>query len=301
MLKEVKKLKIYVPATSANLGPGFDSLGLALDLNNEISIKPSDFLTISIKGEGSNKPKLKTNNQFVSIFYNFYIKLIGRRDNFRFEFYNNIPFSRGLGSSSAVIVSAIASAYHLSGVTLSRESILNKALFYETHPDNIAPAVHGGFTASLTVRNEKVITQKKDIPSYLKAIMVIPNKPMSTFKSRAKMPKNISVQKAVFNLSHSAVLTAAFFNEDWKILQAASQDKLHQYVRMSAMRELFEVQKTALQNGALMSTLSGSGSSFFSMAYEDEAENLQKKLKESFPHFRVEIYDFNNIGYRIED
>jgi len=294
-------LKIHVPATSANLGPGFDSLGLALDLNNIIAIKPSDFLTISIKGEGSNRPKLKTNNQFVSIFYNFYIKLMGRRDNFRFEFYNTIPFSRGLGSSSAVIVAAIASAYHLAGVSLSREAILNKALFYETHPDNIAPAVFGGFTASLTVKSERVVTQKKEIPSYLKAVMVIPNKPMSTFKSRAKMSKNVSMQKTVFNLSHSAVLTAAFFNEDWKTLQVASQDKLHQHLRMSAMRELFEVQKIALLNGALMSTLSGSGSSFFSMTYEDDAQNLKKKLQEHFPQFRVEIYDFNNHGYLIED
>lgn len=292
---------IQTPATSANLGPGFDSLGLALDLNNQVTIKPSDFLTISIKGEGSHKPKLKTNNQFVSIFYNFYIKLIGKRDNFRFEFQNNIPFSRGLGSSSAVIVSAIASAYHLADVVLSRESILNKALFYEPHPDNIAPAVYGGFTASLTLKNEKVITQKKEIPSYLKAVMVIPNRPMSTLKSRAKMPKNISMQKTVFNLSHSAVLTAAFFSEDWKILQVASQDKLHQQMRMGAIRELFEVQKIALQNGALMSTLSGSGSSFFNMVYEDEALSLQKKLQEKFVNFRVEIYDFNNIGYSITD
>jgi homoserine kinase len=294
-------LIIRTPATSANLGPGFDSLGLALDLNNQVSIKPSDFLTVSIKGEGSNKPKLKTNNQFVSIFYNFYIKLIGKRDNFRFEFQNNIPFSRGLGSSSAVIVSAIASAYHQAGVTLKRESILNKALFYEPHPDNIAPAVYGGFTASLTLKNERVITQKKEIPSYLKAVMVIPNRPMSTLKSRARMPKNITMQKTVFNLSHSAVLTAAFFNEDWKVLQAASQDKLHQQVRMNAMRELFEVQKIALQNGALMSTLSGSGSSFFSMVYEDEAVSLQKKLQEKFVNFRVEIYNFNNTGYTISD
>ena len=292
---------IHVPATSANLGPGFDSLGLALNLNNNISIKSSDFLTISIKGEGSNRPKLKTNNQFVSIFYNFYIKLMGRRDNFRFEFHNNIPFSRGLGSSSAVIVSAIASAYHQAEVTLSRESILNKALFYEPHPDNIAPAVFGGFTASMTVKNEKVITQKKEIPSYLKAVVVIPNKPMSTQKSRAKIPKSVSMQKTVFNLSHSAVLTAAFFNEDWKVLQLASQDKLHQHIRMNAMRELFEVQKVALLNGALMSTLSGSGSTFFNMTFEDEAEHLKKKLQENFPQFRVEIYDFNNTGYTIEN
>lgn len=299
--EEGDTLIIHTPATSANLGPGFDSLGLALDLNNQITIKSSDFLTVSIKGEGSSKPKLKTNNQFVNIFYNFYIKLIGKRDNFRFEFQNNIPFSRGLGSSSAVIVSAIASAYHLADVKLSKEAILNKALFYEPHPDNIAPAVYGGFTASLTLKNESVITQKKEMPSYLKAIIVIPNRPMSTQKARAKMPKNISMAKAVFNLSHSAVLTAAFFNEDWKVLQAASQDKLHQQVRMSAMRELFDVQKTALLNGALMSTLSGSGSSFFNLVYEDDAVSLQKILQEKFRNFRVEIYDFNNTGYTILD
>jgi homoserine kinase len=152
----------------------------------------------------------------------------------------------------------------------------------------------------MTVKNERVITQKKEIPSYLKAVVVIPNKPMSTQKSRAKIPKSVSMQKTIFNLSHSAVLTAAFFNEDWKVLQLASQDKLHQNLRMNAMRELFEVQKVALLNGALMSTLSGSGSTFFNMTFEDEAKHLQKKLSESFPQFRIEIYDFNNTGYTIE-
>jgi len=292
---------IKVPATSANLGPGFDTLGLAIELNNEITIKPSDYLTISLKGEGSNKPKLRTNNQFVNIFYNFYIKLMGRRDNFRFEFMNNIPFSRGLGSSSAVIVAAIASAYHMAGVHLPREAILDRALFYEPHPDNIAPAALGGFTASLVVKNEKVYSQKKEIPDYLKAIIVIPDKPMSTAKSRARLPRSISMQKAVFNLSHASVLTAAFFNEDWKMLRVASQDKLHQSIRMSAMKELFYVQETALLNGALMSTLSGSGSSFFNLVFEEDAQKLQKKLQETFPKFRVELYDFNNTGYQITE
>jgi homoserine kinase len=293
-------LIIKVPATSANLGPGFDSLGLAIELNNIITIKESNFTTVSIKGEGENRPGIKTNNQFVNIFYNFYTKLVGKRDNFRFEFHNHIPFSRGLGSSSAVIVSAIASAYEMAGVKLSKESILNKALFYEPHPDNIAPATYGGFTASFIIKNERVFTQKKELPNYLKAVMVIPNKSMSTNRSRAKMPKSISMQKAIFNLSRSSVLTAAFFNEDWSMLKMASEDKLHQSVRMNGMRELYKVQKTALLNGALMSTLSGSGSSFFNMVYEDDALLLQEKLQKSFPKFRVEVYDFNNSGYIIE-
>ncbi|HIP46742.1 MAG TPA: homoserine kinase [Campylobacterales bacterium] len=293
-------MTIKVPATSANLGPGFDSLGLAIELNNIITIKHADFISVSIKGEGSNKPGIKTNNQFVNIFYNFYIKLVGRRDNFRFEFNNFIPFSRGLGSSSAVIVSAIAAAYEMAEVSLSKEAILDKALFYETHPDNIAPAVHGGFTASMAVKNEHVYTQKKEIPSYLKAVMVIPNKSMSTAKSRAKMARNVAMQKAIFNLTHTAVLTAAFFNEDWSVLRLASEDKMHQNLRMNGMRELYHVQKTALLNGALMSTLSGSGSSFFNLAYQDDAPLIQERLKAEFPRFRVEVYDFNNSGYLIE-
>jgi len=293
-------LKIRVPATSANLGPGFDTLGLALSLYNEITIKPSNFLSVSISGEGENRPGIKTNNQFVNIFYNFYIKLVGRRDDFRFEFKNQIPFSRGLGSSSAVIVSAIAAAYEMAEVTMSKEGIVDKALFYESHPDNIAPAAHGGFTASMAIKNDKVFTQKKEIPSYLKAVMVIPNKSMSTAKSRAKMSKNISMQKAVFNLTHATVLTAAFFNEDWSVLRLASEDKLHQSIRMNGMRELYKVQKSALLNGALMSTLSGSGSSFFNLVYEDDANFLEKKLKESFPKFRVEVFNFDNNGYLIE-
>ncbi len=291
---------IKVPATSANLGPGFDSLGLAIALHNTISIKPTDFISVSIKGEGANKPGIKTNNQFVNIFYNFYVKLVGKRENFRFEFDNQIPFSRGLGSSSAVIVSAIAAAYEMAEVPLSKEAILDKALFYETHPDNIAPAVHGGFTASMAIKGERVYTQKKTIPNYLKAVMVIPNKSMSTAKSRAKMARNISMQKAVFNLTHTAVLTAAFFNEDWSVLRLASEDKMHQNLRMNGMRELYQVQKTALLNGALMSTLSGSGSSFFNLAYQDDAGIIEERLKKAFPKFRVKVYDFNNSGYLIE-
>ncbi len=153
----------------------------------------------------------------------------------------------------------------------------------------------------MTVKGEKVITQKKEIPSYLKVVMVIPDRPMSTNQSRAKLPKNYSMQKTVFNVSHAAVLTAAFFNEDWKTLKLASEDMMHQNIRMKMLKELYEVQKIALMNGALMSTLSGSGSSFFSMVHEDDALYLHQKLKKQFPKFRVETYNFNNIGYKFSE
>ena len=123
-------MTISVPATSANLGPGFDSLGLAVDLRNRVEFHHSKFFSVSIKGEGENNPRLKGNNLFVSIFNEHYNRLTKKKQNFKFTFYNQVPMSRGLGSSSAVIVSAIASAHEAAGIRVSKRRILNHALVY---------------------------------------------------------------------------------------------------------------------------------------------------------------------------
>ncbi len=292
-------MTISVPATSANLGPGFDSLGLAVDLRNVVEFHPSRFFSISIKGEGEGNPRLKGNNLFVSIFNEHYKALTQKRQNFKFTFHNQIPMSRGLGSSSAVISSAIASAHEAAGVRVSKRRILNHALVYEPHPDNITPAIMGGFTAS-AVEKQKVFSQKKHLPSYLKAVVVIPNKPISTAKSRTSLPRSYSKENAVFNLSHTALTVAAFFNEDWEMLRLASQDRFHQKIRMKLLPELFSVQKVAYEGGALMSTLSGSGSTFFSMAYDTDAPAIHEKLQLKFPDFRVKTLDFDNNGLIVE-
>ena len=286
---------ISVPATSANLGPGFDSLGLAVELRNRVEFHPSKFFSVSIKGEGENNPRLKGNNLFVSIFNDHYNRLTEKKQKFKFTFYNQIPMSRGLGSSSAVIVSAIASAHEAAGIRVSKRRILNHALFYEPHPDNITPAVMGGFNAA-TVEKNKVFSQKKHLPDYIKAIVVIPNKPISTAKARTLLPKSYSKENAIYNLSHTALSVAAFFNEDWEILKLASQDRFHQKARMKTLPELFSVQKIAYESGALMSTLSGSGSTFFSMAYDEDAPMIANKLSQKFPDFIVKVLDFDNDG-----
>lgn len=154
-------MKVVVPATSANLGPGFDALGLALSFHNEIKIKKSKFFSISVKGEGSTNPRLKKNNVFVNIFYDTYMKFKDTKDNFRFEFKNNIPLARGMGSSSAVIIGAIGAAYYAAGLGVPKHQILNDALYYESHPDNITPATYGGFTSSI-VESNQVFHQKKN-------------------------------------------------------------------------------------------------------------------------------------------
>ncbi len=293
-------MRISVPATSANLGPGFDTLGLAISLHNQVSIKPSKFHSVSLKGEGSNNPVLKDNNMFIAIFNDFYHNLSHKKRHFRFEFSNEIPLSRGLGSSSAVIVSAIASAYAIEGIQIEKEKLLNLALAYESHPDNITPAVMGGFNVA-TVHENEVNFIKKDMPRSLKAIVVIPNRPMSTQLSRKALPFKYSKEDAVFNISHSSLLTAAFINEDWQMLRAASLDKIHQKYRMKQMPELFDVQKTALKHGSLMSTLSGSGSTLFSIAFNEDAKRIENELNKRFPHFRVLTRGFDNDGVVVKD
>ena len=293
-------MKISVPATSANLGPGFDTLGLALNIRNQVIIKPARFHSVSLKGEGSDNPKLKDNNMFISTFNDFYHNLSSKKQQFRFEFQNEIPLSRGLGSSSAVIISAIASAYAIEGIKLDNKKLLNLALSYESHPDNITPAVMGGFTVS-TIHENEVYFIKKDIPKTLKAVVVIPNRAISTNLSRKTLPFKYSKEDAIFNISHSSLLTAAFMSEDWRMLKKASKDRFHQYYRMKQMPELFAVQKVALRNGALMSTLSGSGSTFFNIVYSKDAPRVVKKLQENFPHFNIFACDFDNTGISIED
>jgi len=286
---------ITVPATSANLGPGFDTLGLAIKMRNSVSIKPSKFHSVSLKGEGSKNNKLKDNNMFVNIFNDFYFNLSKRKSNFRFEFYNEVPLSRGLGSSSAVITSAIASAYAIADVKITKQQILNLALSYEPHPDNIAPAVLGGFTVS-TVENHEVKVLKKNLPYELQSIVVIPNRPISTAQSRKTLPVKYTKEEAIFNISHSSLLTAAMFSENWDMLKIASADIFHQQYRMKSMPELFAVQKLALESGALMSTLSGSGSTFFNLVHRSDAKNICNILRKAFPHFNILIFDLDNDG-----
>lgn len=290
---------IQVPATSANLGPGFDALGLAVSLYNEIEITRAKFSSIAIFGEGEDNIKLKRNNLFLSIFNEIYSELTGKKDTFRIIFKNQIPFSRGLGSSSAVITSAIASAYAMAEFKVDKNVVLNKSLIYENHPDNIAPATLGGFVSSV-VNNSQVISLKKFIKDDIKAVVVIPDKPMSTKESRTKLPKSYSMSECVNNLSHASFLTACFFEERYELLKVAAKDMMHEDIRMKSLPELFDVRKTAYENGALMSTLSGSGSTMLNIAYKNDATNLKDRLKDKFKSFRVEILSFDNDGFIIK-
>lgn len=298
-------MNFSVPATSANLGPGFDSLGLSLNLRNYFSIQHSKKGEISLLGEGSENPRFLSNNLFVKIFTKIY-RSLGGEGEFSFSFYNNIPLSRGLGSSSAVIVGAIFSAYKMAGEIPNKQVVLDIALQYERHPDNITSAVFGGFNSAILNAwhgidgVKSIVSIKKRIPKNIKAVVVIPNKPIYTKYSRSILPKYYSSRDCVFNISHSSLLSSAFFSERWDILREASLDCIHESMRMRSMPVLFKIQKSALANGALMSTLSGSGSTIISVCHTCECSSLKSILSTEFPYFRVLALDFDNDGVKIE-
>jgi len=289
---------ITVPATSANLGPGFDTLGLALNLRNEIEIKPAEYLSVEIYGENASYLRTLKRNYFVEIFSEIYKNLTDKEPKFAFKFNNKIPLSRGLGSSSAVIVAAITAAYEAAQVPYKKDKIINTALNYEPHPDNITPATLGGFCVA-KIRKNKVFFLKKFIPTSLRAVIVIPNKPVSTAKSRNTLKTHYLLKDVVTNISSTAMITAAFFSEKFEILKYIVEDKIHQEMRMKNMPELFRIREIALREGALMSTLSGSGSTFFNLAYKDDAYNIYNALKDNFKDFEVKILYFDNVGVKV--
>ena len=325
---------VRIPATSANLGPGFDSLGLALSLYNDFQVKPSILQSIKIKGEGEGIPKLIKDNNFIKIFKetcesiesgdlsqntrkncaNLPKKstnqIINPKDspkppkanflqkNFSFYLENQIPISRGLGSSSAVIVGAIVSAFQILGIKYTKDMIINRALKYEKHPDNITPAVNGGFNVAM-LKNNRVFFVKTRIASDIKAVVVIPNKPISTKHSRRAIPRQIALQDAVFNLSRASMIASIFAQKRWQLLKVVGDDKIHQDLRMGLFPALFSVRKEAMKNGALMSVLSGSGSSFLNICYRDDAPKIAGILAKKFSEFRVLDLEFDNNGISI--
>jgi len=289
---------ISTPATSANLGPGFDTLGLALNLRNEVEIEFSNVEKVEIYGENAEYLKKLPNNMFVNIFSEVYEKLTGHKPICSYKFNNKIPISRGLGSSSALISAAITAAYEMAEIPYKKDKILNYALTYEHHPDNITPAILGGFCVA-KVKKNRVYFLKKFIPNSIKAVVVIPNKTISTNYSRGTLKEFYALNDVVTNISSSSMITAAFFSEKFELLRNVVEDKIHQESRMKAVPELFKVREIALREGALMSTLSGSGSTYFNLVYKDDAYNVFSALKSYFPEFNVKILNFDNLGVKV--
>ena len=207
-----KSVTVRVPATSANCGPGFDSLGLALTLYNDFTFTISDEtfgFSLEVEGEGKDSFHASGRNMAFASFLAVWNKITDhKRIGIDVHMHNQVPKSRGLGSSSTAIVAGVTAASILSGANLTLDEILQEANAMEGHPDNVAPAIYGGFTISF--QENSVAHTLRTIPKMpLQFIAVVPDMQLATHMAREAIPKEIPHPDAVFNSSRTALLVAA--------------------------------------------------------------------------------------------
>ena len=257
-------ITIRIPATSANLGPGFDSLGLALDLWNETIITLAIEYSVQVNGEGRERLSPGENNLIIRTAQQFAEHVGKRLPPFHLDCVNHIPLSSGLGSSAAAKLTGLLGANALLGKPLSKDEILNLAAEMEGHPDNVAPALLGGLVVS-TVEDGKVLAHKisleanSDYPIHI--TVVIPEFHLSTQQARLALPDHVTMKDAVHNLSRAVLVTEAFRTGDLDLLGKVMTDTLHQPYRLQLIPGGRQAMDAAKESGAAAAVLSGAGPS----------------------------------------
>jgi len=274
------KILIKVPATSANLGPGFDSLGLALDLWNETVVTLAIEFSVRVKGEGADKLATSKNNLIVHAAQRLADSAGRSLPPFHADCANQIPLSSGLGSSAAATLTGLLAGNALLGNPFLREEILTIATEMEGHPDNVAPALMGGLVVS-TMENDKVIARQIPTASPLHVTFVLPDFHLPTKEARAALPEKVSMKAAVHNISRAVLVTEAFRNGDMDLLSKAMTDTLHQPYRLPLIPGAQSAMEAAKEAGAAAVALSGAGPSLIAFSSKAEA-GIGKAMKRAF-------------------
>lgn len=276
------RVRVTVPATSANCGPGFDALGLALQLYNEIELAEADGLDVRIEGEGAERLP-RDDRSLVVRGARLVYEAAGRPfRGLRVRQWNRIPPSRGLGSSATAWLGGILGANVLVGRALSPGAAMELAVRQEGHPDNVAAALHGGLTVTCWDGEARAVVTLP-VPAGLRFVVLVPDREASTAHARAALPQSYPRADAVFNVGRTALLLAAFARERWDLLGAAMADRLHQPYRARALFPWLErVFAAARGAGALGAALSGAGPSVLAVTREAEAAAVAGAMQEAF-------------------
>jgi homoserine kinase len=255
----VKRVKVRVPATTSNLGPAFDAAGLALSLYNELTLEwhqGSGEPIFEIEGEGAATLPRTAENVIARAAQTV---LAGRSGRLVFKCHNRIPTARGLGSSAAAVVAGLLAANALLGKeALSQEDLLEYAVAFEGHPDNVAPALLGGLVGSVKTR-QKPLAFTLDPHPDLRAVVCIPSFELATATARSVLPKTYLREDAVDNAARAFLLGSALEKGRWGRLAVAMEDRFHQPYRASLVKGMSSVIKAAQQAGACGAALSGAG------------------------------------------
>lgn len=291
-------INVLVPATTANLGPGFDSLGLALDLYNKFSFEE---IPEGIEINGCvDKDINEQNLVYISMLRTF--DILGYKPRgLKINIDGDIPISRGLGSSASCILGGVIGANELVGRILDKEQILKLATEIEGHPDNIAPALFGGLVVSL-MEEDNIYHNQINIVEGIKFIGLVPDFTLSTAEAREVLPSNILYKKAVDNISRVSLLISALSNGRWDLLKPGLKDNLHQPYRGELIPGFNEIISASYELGALGAYLSGAGPTIMAIVREEDENyirEIKKYLKDSGRNFNVLDLKVNLTGARI--
>ncbi len=298
-------ITVFVPATSANVGPGFDTIGLALALGNTVSFQEAEGCTV-VSEDGQPVPTGPDNLVYhaAQVLY----QECGRPfKGLELRQRSPIPVTKGLGSSSACIVAGLIGANALLRNPCTREELLTIAAGMEGHPDNVAPALLGGCVASC-IEKGRVYSVKKEISPLFTFAVFVPDYELPTDKARGVLPAEVPFRDAVYNLSRAALVQAALCEGRVDLLPVVTGDKLHQPYRFSLMPGAQEVFQLALSCGAAAVCVSGAGPSVLAIveksntAFWPAAEDALRTAQDGgglAGHYRLQRLAADNMGARL--
>ena len=277
-------IKIRVPATSANLGPGFDCLGLALDIWNEVRFEESDSMSFHVTGEGAEKLNHRPKNLLTDSFKRVY-EICGKPTRgVNIQAHNNVLHSSGLGSSAAAIIAGIFGANELLDKPLNMSALVKLGTEIEGHPDNVAPALLGGLVVALMTESE-VITRRYDVPP-LSVVIVKPEVQWQTRTARSVLPSTVSRADAIFNIGRAALVIDALREGNLTLLQKVMDDRIHQSYRLKHIPAGVAAYETAKQFGA--AALSGAGPSIICFVSPVNVEKAKEKVINVFTKHEIQ-------------
>ena len=308
---QLERATIRVPATSANLGPGFDCIGIAVDLWNETNITAGESC-VTISGEGADSLPRDGSNLVAASAHRTFRELGVDPIPLAFDCHNNIPLARGLGSSSAATITGIAAAFAFAGFDITQpetqRSIFVIAADIEGHPDNVSPAVFGGCQIGFNVDDGSAdsswIVSRVNIADELKAVVFVPDFTMATKEARGILPEVVPRSDAVFNVGRAAMLVHALETRQWSLLRHATDDRLHQPQRIEKLFPRFRpIARGALDAGAHGVFLSGAGPTVMALA-TDRFMTICYEMSENARKAQIVgkalILDISHEGMRIE-
>lgn len=300
------RASLQVPASTTNLGAGFDVLGLALQLHLRIELETiaGSRLELLLSGEGAGLLSANEENFLWKVARRVFEGENVKLPSLRLKIDNQIPLARGLGSSAAAIVAGISCFEALTGRELSQEKFFRYAFEFEKHPDNLTAARYGGFTVSAVDEKGKVTFFRSTIPPQLKILLTVPEFHLETEKARAVIPRSLELSDAVFNLQRSSLAVAALLKGEFHLLREALRDRLHQPFRAPLIPGFEEVLHLNSEEipGLAGICLSGAGPSVLAFA-EHNLEEIYTRIAGIFARHGIRTRRFkleaDNQGRKI--